>query len=375
MRKLFLILVAALFFSSSSLRAQTRIEDVQGTYPNSANGTVALTLGTATITGEGIFVRTCVVNGFGSPAVTDNLSQVYTQLFTASVTAASNNFTCAIYYVQNSSSGVTSVTCKQSASSGHGYCDMTHYTGMATSSISDGFQTFNAGSTTPWSSTALATANANDVLLGMELSSFASGATCTPAVSGSWTLDGSRFSGSTFDGGNGNAAIVGRQIVSSTGSYQFTGTDGNALCTGKSAIAAFKGASSSVLAGWKSPTAGPSWAIALIPMIFNMPVIRYISLLFHWLSTSLFYGLAMAAMFSVLAANWSSTKYLCGRMADFVKQKSLKIVSKFRRQKLDEETQKSIFDPVFEKKMDEILNERMVNEQISEKKRRLYVLK
>lgn len=241
---LLFVLAALACLPQTAHAIPVRIESQQCLFPNSANGPCVLTWGTAVTAGELITVQMCVQNGFGSPEVTDSGSQVYTQDMTATVVLNSTSMTCDVLHFANSANGITTVTCKESASSGRGICYAQHWTGMATASVVDQSANFNAGNSSPWSSTAINTTSASAVLIG-----FMEGARVTvnsaPSVSGSWLINGSVASGATFDGGNGNAAMSSYQIVSVTGNYQNTGTDtGGANVTDKSMIIAYAGASS-----------------------------------------------------------------------------------------------------------------------------------
>lgn len=253
-------------------RAAIAITDTvqQANFANIANGTAVVTLTHSTALNDLIIVGGCPINGWNAAPITDSGSQAYTQVFTADIAQNGSTTTCRVYYFAGSAAGITTVTGKESAGAGQGTMWVLHATGMATSSPVDQFATFNVGSSSPWSSTATSTTtNANDLLIGLMVGVRVA-ANSVPSVSGSWSIGGSVSSGAGWDGNNGNAGMVGTQIVAATGAYQFTGTDtGGANVTDRSSIVAFKGAAAATGTNAWIPS-GPSFAIMWAGMVFGI---------------------------------------------------------------------------------------------------------
>lgn len=211
--------------------------------PDTANGTVSITLSPSTSSGDQIFVladNTATLNSFPAGPVTDSGSQTYTcDWSNITFTSAHKVIFCRVLA---SAAGVTSVTVQESSSSGAGGVWVWH-TNNAGSGIDTNAQP--SGSTaSPWSSTGINTAQAAEIGFGLSDGVF-NGVNCAMSVSGGW----SGGSGGTttplastgnWDNGNGGQGMAAYQIWSTTQTgVQYTGTD-SGTCNHFVGILAFK---------------------------------------------------------------------------------------------------------------------------------------
>lgn len=216
----------------------TQVEFVKGFFPNTASGTIQLNFGTPTLAGELIVISGLVVNGFNvATPVVDSGSQSYSNAFVTANMGATG-WGGGIWYFANSASGITSVTCKETASSGTGIAWAAHYTGAATSNALGNFSTYSGPTVSPWSSAAIV-GGKGSLLWGVCFGKF-NGGNSVMSVSGNWNLNDQEQSSSSFDGNNGNGGLASYQVLTAAiGSIQNTGTDTGTV-NHYSAVAEFK---------------------------------------------------------------------------------------------------------------------------------------
>ena len=204
-----------------------------------SGATATATFTTSTTVGELIVVIAGGENGGTMPTISDSGSQSYTLI--SSNGAITGGFGYGIWYVQNSASGISSVSANPGAN--RAFIMAGHYTGVATASALDQSSGIASGGTSPWNSAAVTTTTANELLIGGCLALFGTG-NANLAASGSWTQD-IRLGFGVWDNNGGNDAAYAHQIVSSiqtniqnTGTNSGAGTAYPGIVTFKAAAAA-----------------------------------------------------------------------------------------------------------------------------------------
>jgi hypothetical protein len=179
---------------------------------SSASTTCQVTYTSSTGAGNLLTTEMFTVTGVAPTSVQDNLSNNWTL---GAHNSGAKNW---VYYYPNSTSGVTTLTFTFAATT---YCDMwvQEWSGAATSSPIDqaGYNATGNFTIGPLSS---ATTNANDLLIGYQWNF--SGAVGTITLSGTFA-SGTNLESLTDSNGYGNA--VSYVLVSSTGTYSYTGSD------------------------------------------------------------------------------------------------------------------------------------------------------
>jgi hypothetical protein len=181
-----------------------------------------------------LYAQGQVNGGYITVGLTDSGGHTWTNLinlnqgacFSAGYTAA-----CAAGYLANAPAGITSVTMTIDSVNDNGSCSVAEYANVATSSPVDKASSATATSSSTWSSNTITTTNANDLLVGFAVSN--SFTASNLSLSGSWKL-------ATIGSGVGGQSMIGDQIVSSTGTYNFTGTQAGANSSTEIAVFAFK---------------------------------------------------------------------------------------------------------------------------------------
>ena len=212
------LLVSGFFVFAAATSASASISRVAVNtgYSASGNGTVSITSTTA---GNILVVSIGIRDGSNEtvPSVTDNKSDTYSAAWNVG-NAAGGNYTTAIFYSANVPSGVTSVTVNNPAHGAGMVVNVVQYSGVATSSpldvSSDPGHTVTG--TSPYASGSVTTTQASELLVGYVIN-----------LSANDTITGtSGWSAATANTITSSGTTVGTQdrIVSSTGSYQNTGT-------------------------------------------------------------------------------------------------------------------------------------------------------
>jgi hypothetical protein len=186
---------------------------VAGTSGGGGGGVISLVQATSTVVATG----TCVLHlsptaagdllyaqifnfNTNSFTITDSASDVFTTLVNSICNPYNDG--CGAYYLANVPAGVTSITITDPGQSS--VCSAAEYSGIATSNPLDVATGQDVTTSSPWTSPATTTTNANDLLLG-----FTAGEETTIAPSGAWT---SVVFNSTSTGPTG--ALLSEQIVS-----------------------------------------------------------------------------------------------------------------------------------------------------------------
>jgi peptidoglycan hydrolase-like protein with peptidoglycan-binding domain len=173
--------------------------------------------------------------------VTDNKGDIYVQAY--GTTSISGHYSSDLYYLANAPAGITTITITENADTAGGAI-AAHYSGVATASPLDVFSApSKSGALSPWTSNAITTTQANDLLVG---SVFATNGTanCAIGASGNWTQDASIANNGALDAANGSAMAYAHQIVYTIQTnIQNTGTDSAGNCANYAGIAAFKSGS------------------------------------------------------------------------------------------------------------------------------------
>ena len=200
-----------------------------------ASGNCTVTLTSSTHAGDLMVVSIAVHDTSTSvtvSGVTDSASHSYTAAWTrAHVGTSSHYFTTALFYYANLSAGVTSVTVPNPSGGGGMAVIATEYSGVATTSPLDQNSPCSTTAASPYASGSVTTTQANELLVGFTLDTSATGITFTGS---------SGWSAVTTAGITNQVATIGQQerIVSSTGSYQNTGSTSSG--TDYAGIATFK---------------------------------------------------------------------------------------------------------------------------------------
>lgn len=228
MRRLLLISLF-LLAASPAFAAITRVQAPAGCASPGNGSSCSVTL-TSTTSGNAVIVTAYSGDG-ATPVISDNLSSTYhldkSQVSTEGVF---------IWSLLNAPSGITSITCQPNAGSGFVICFAAEYSGIATASAYDVGIGNTSTSTTDYTSTAVSTTNADDLLIGIWGTGFSASVTGT-AGSG-WTYPATEVH-QTYDG---DTAQWQERIVSSTGSYQANGTLDESLTRIQVVMAAYKAA-------------------------------------------------------------------------------------------------------------------------------------
>ena len=225
----------------------------------STGNSITINLGTATTAGELIEAKVFgAIGASGSctaPAVTDSGSESYVNIWEVSV---SGNLCAQEWYICNSLSGITSITATFLTGTNASGLIVRHVQGITASNCLDQYSApTSTSSATPWSSGAITTTNASDLLTGtawIQIATYIGGAQNSALATGSWTQGPTMCAGSSsspcisfsgnLDNNNGGIFMDEYQIVSSTGSYSATGTNNGSTNTYNNypAVVSFKGA-------------------------------------------------------------------------------------------------------------------------------------
>jgi len=152
-------------------------------------------------------------------SISDNLSDTWTA--STATTEAVFNMQQRVFYLPNSPSGVTSVTCTSTVTAPSNIMMVVEeFSGVATSSVLDGTQqnATTRGFANPalWTTPSITTTNATDLIIQAD----ADGSATTFSASTGFTLPAG---GSSSTGNHRNVALQ-YKIVSSTGTYAPTGS-------------------------------------------------------------------------------------------------------------------------------------------------------
>jgi hypothetical protein len=190
----------------------------QGVYSSVCTSTGAsVTFGTSTTSGELIVLQYFAGVANGTVVISDSGSETYTRAWTDLTNVASHE-TIGTSYFAGSASGITSIKITNSAST---YCGFVveHWKRSSGSWTVDQTGTTSAtGVATPWSSPAVTTTSATELLIG-SVFAYESTGSCVETASGSWNGLAQQ------DGTNGHGSMLLDQTVTSiqTG-IQATGT-------------------------------------------------------------------------------------------------------------------------------------------------------
>lgn len=171
---------------------------------------------------------------------TDNMGDTYTQVFNKQPSPVNANY--ALWYAANVPAGVTTVsaTVGTGQSNSNSEIIVAHYKGLSATPLDTSTATTTRESS-PWTSDAIATSVANELLVGGDFCWNNGTTQCTSttfAMTGAWTMEATT---TNAQGGEDDVLIFGDQIVSSlTPSASSTGSGGS---SGSNSpwIAAFKG--------------------------------------------------------------------------------------------------------------------------------------
>jgi hypothetical protein len=238
MRKLLTLLVCSMLATSQPAMSQyvgtvlgnkgagtfTLVERQAG-YSNTCTTTGAtVTFGTSTTSGELIVLEYFTGLTSGAITITDSGSESYTRAWT-DLTNIGAHDTIGTAYFAGTASGITSI--KITSGSGSLYCGFAveHWKrSSGTWTVDQTGATSATGVATPWSSPAVTTTFASELLIGSALAYITSGSACTMTATGSWN---GKEAPNNYDGGD---SILLDQIVTSIQSnIRATGTTGS--CT------------------------------------------------------------------------------------------------------------------------------------------------
>ncbi len=218
------------------------IETESATYNNGCTSTACtITFSTSTTAGELIILTYQTgVSGADGSTITDNKGDTYAEAYDE---VNVPNFSYATYYLANAPAGVNTITLTYGAGNSEIYTNLIagHYTGIATSNPLDVTTSTHGYASNAWASGDITTSQSTELLAGQIFTYSCQGtSTFTPATG--WTLR------SSVADDNGDCFTYGDQIVSTTGTYQFSGTS-TAPSDDWSGIVAFEAGS--------APASGP----------------------------------------------------------------------------------------------------------------------